>query len=243
MKTALGFFAAGITLATLAGCGNTVEVNTGGAGGAGSSGTGKGSTTIATGSTTTGTGGACSGFADAQGSAPVTVRFRNNSNLPIYLPANCNAVAYSITATNSPNGPSYVYDESCLQTCSDLQTQPQLQCGACAPSSYLLEPGATRDVAWNATGLSNRTMPSSCWKQPSPNQTSCGQIVDAPPGSFLVTAMGYASCDGNCQCDAQGVCNGAATGAQAYPDAAKLNFPGDSLVEVVFGVCAFPCPL
>ena len=111
MKTALGLFTAGITLATLAGCGNTVEVGTGGAGGAGSSGTGKGSTTTVAGSTTTGTGGACSGFTDAQGSAPITVRFRNNSNQPIYLPANCNSVEYSITAANTPNGTSYVYDE------------------------------------------------------------------------------------------------------------------------------------
>lgn len=243
MKSVIGIFAVGVVLASLSGCGNTVEVLTGGAGGTGSSGTGVTSTgTGKTSSSSTGTGGACGGFADSPGAGDVTVRFVNQGGVPIYLPQSCNELSFTIDPVAGPDGTTYHYDPSCLQTCQDLQTQPQYACGACAPSSFRLDPGTTHDIVWHGGGLAQRMMPGQCWNQPSPNQNQCGQKVDAKAGTYRIDAYGYSSCGPGCQCDANGNCNGDAMGNQAYPDPVKFNFPSDNLVEVVFGVCAFPCP-
>ncbi len=242
MKTWLGLLVASTTLAAV-GCGNTVDIATGGAGGESSIvATGPGVTT-ATASTTTGAGGACGGFADSKGTEPVTVRFKNEGNVPIYLPYNCTNIDYSITLPGGPANTSYAFDGSCLQTCFVLKTEPILNCGACAPASFRLDPGASHDVLWNGTGLTSRMMAAQCWNDPKQAQGSCGQIIDAPSGAYHVDVVGYAKCDGNCQCDVNGVCSGNPTGAVAYPNPTQLDFPGDSVVEVVFGVCAFPCPL
>src|SRR5438045_1620475 len=108
----------------LTGCGNVV-ISEDGAGGAGSSGTtGKSSSTSAT---PTGAGGACAAFADQAGPGHVTVRFRNDSGQPIYLPANCSEPEFQITPFGGDASVDYHYDKSCLQTCQDLQTEPKYE--------------------------------------------------------------------------------------------------------------------
>jgi hypothetical protein len=204
---------------------------TGGAGG--------GSTT--TSSTSTTSGDLCAPFADEHGTSSVTVRFRNDTGMPLYLPAGCSSVQYTIKPLGGDDpSVSYAYENACLQTCQDLWTSPPYACGACAPTTYLVEPGATRDVIWNGTGLTySNAMPSECYAYP--NSWGCSRVVAAPPGAYVVDALGYSACEGDCTCDANGVCYGYVNGAQAYPDPVTLSYPGDSLAEVVFGPCAFGC--
>jgi hypothetical protein len=239
MNTATWIFGAGLVLVvTAGGCGNTVTVQTGGAGGTASTGDVQPSATSSTG---TGTGGACAGFADQKGQHAVTVRFVNQGGIPIFLPSNCSDVAYTLEPTNGGGATTYHFEQSCLQTCADLETQPPFACGACAPRSYRLDPGTTKEVVWDGTGLLQRMMPATCFAQPS-GDLACGQIVDAQSDTYRVGLTGFSECGPGCQCDAQGVCNGDATGAQALPNPTQFSFPQDSVVEVVFGPCAFPCP-
>jgi hypothetical protein len=178
------------------------------------------------------------------GNGTVTVRIRNNSGQPIYLPANCSTLAYTMTPLGGDDpDESYVYDPSCLQTCEDLQTEPPYACGACAPATFLLPAGATRDVSWNGTGLAyGITMPAECYADPQ-MAMACSRIVNAPVGDYRIDVVGYSKCDEgfDCTCDSNGVCYGMAGGFEAYPDPAVLSYPSESLVEVVFGVCAFGC--
>jgi hypothetical protein len=107
----------------------------------------------------------------------------------------------------------------------------------------LLPAGGTYDYLWDGTGLRQTTMPAACWAMPDA-YGPCGQIVDAPAGSYRVIATGYESCGGygDCTCEPSGECFGEATGMEAYADPTTFVHPDESLVEVVFGVCAFPCP-
>lgn len=241
-------------LALAAGCNPEVVVESGeGGGGAGGTttvtthtgGTGNtgGSTTVTT-STPTGMGGsggsagACAAWQDEQGLAPTTIRFRNESGQPIYLPANCGSLLYDLSAGDDVV---YGFDPFCLQTCEDLQTEGPIDCAPCAPSTVLLPPGGTHDVVWDGTGLLATDMPDECWAYPG-SQGGCSQLVAGPQGLYRISAMGYASCSGDCTCDYSGVCSGWATGAEAWADSTQFQYPTAAVVEVVFGVCAFPCP-
>ncbi len=235
----MGVFGAGLAIAAASGCGSSVANETDGTGGGGTT---SSTTSGTTSSTTTGTGGGpCAAFADQEGAASVTVRFRNESPYLIYLPGNCSDVDYSIELIGGGDQVAYTYDGSCLQTCEDLQTDPPYACGACAPIAYLLEPGATRELTWAGTGLEwGLTMPDACWAYPEGIGT-CGQIVAAPAGTYRAGAMGFDTC-ADCQCDPGGECFGYPTGAQAYPDLVTFEFPADATVEILFGACAFGCP-
>ncbi|MFO0618659.1 MAG: hypothetical protein U0414_39065 [Polyangiaceae bacterium] len=212
-------------------------------------GTGGGTSTSATTGATTGattssssTGGACAGFEDAPDQQKLTVRFHNDSGVPIYLPTVCSAPQFQIDAPGG-SGVTYIYSPFCLQTCEDRQTQQPIDCAPCAPTSILLEPGKVREFEWNRTGLKSVTMPAGCYAG-SPDST-CSQVVVAPAGDYLALATGYAECgDGaTCTCDpATGVCTGGASGSQAFSDAGKFTLPSANTVDVTFGVCAFPCP-
>jgi len=217
-----------------------VETAPSGAGGSSTATTGATTGTMTGG--TTGSGGACGGFEDATGAAPVTVRFVNKTGLPVYLPGNCQGVDYLLNPTNGSDGATYSYDSSCLQTCADLQTNPPFVCGLCAPTSYLLDVGATREVTWNGTGLKYEVpMPSTCWAQPQNNGT-CPQIVAAPAANYAIQGIGFSSCGPGCTCDEKGICFGYPEGGKAYAELVKFNFPAQNVVEVVFNVCAFGCP-
>ena len=171
----------------------------------------------------------------------MTVRFVNKTGMPVYLPGRCEGINYPITPTSGSTDATYNYDASCLQTCADLQAVPPYVCGLCAPSSYLLGVGATREVTWDGRGLkSGVPMPSACWEQPQVNGT-CSQIVAAPAESYDIQASGFSSCGANCTCDDTGRCTGMAGGQQAYAEPAKFNYPAQNVVEVVFNVCAFGC--
>lgn len=238
--------ASGLGLFLALGCNNSVETNPTGSGGSSSSSASTTSTssdaaTTSTGAST-GSGGACAAFADAAGTDAVTVRFRNNSMSPVYLPVSCKSVNFAIDPTTGPDGVTYHYDGSCLQTCEDLQTSPPFACGLCAPASLRIDVGATREVIWEGTGLKpDVQMPSSCWSAPQKNE-SCSQVVPAPAASYRVSATGFSSCGAGCTCDAQGICDGAAEGSQGNPNPVKFNYPADKTVEVVFDPCAFGCP-
>jgi len=219
----------GFGLAIAVGCGSTIVEDPGTT-------TGSGGTTASS-----GTGGLCEGFADEMGTAAVTVRFRNETGLPIYLPSLCSGVSYSITPTGGSDGTSYRYDGSCLQTCEDLQTDFPIACGPCAPTSYLVPAGSSLDVAWDGTGLRpGAQMPAACFAAPDSGGT-CSQVVAAPSGTYRAEAMGFEACGAECTCNAEGVCNGQPSGLQAYADPVMFDFPAAGLVEVVFGVCAFGC--
>ncbi len=230
------------TVAVATGCDSKVDIEDG-TGGSSSS-TTKGSSV--SGGQTTGsvtTGGACSGFEDAPDQQKLIVRFHNESGFPIYLPSTCGDPSFQIDPLGgSPDNVTYAYSDFCLQTCFDRQTQGQIDCAPCAPSSVRLLPNEVREFEWNRNALvSGVVMPPACYSG-SPD-SSCSQIVAAEPGDYGVIANGFSQCESGCQCDpATGVCNGAATGNQAYADFAKFQLPGSNAVDVVFGVCAFPCP-
>ena len=225
------------------GCGSSVSKDPNANGGAGGSG-GSGGSGASGGSGGSGAGGACAAYADATSPGTTTVRFHNEAGVPIYLPSMCDTPSFTIEPDSGPDGNTYVYETSCLQTCQDLQTQDQYACGACAPSSYLIPPGGTLEVPWDRRGLRNQVqMPAACWHSTQGSQT-CSQFVAAPAGTYQVQAIGYATCngfDGACQCDAGGHCNGDASGQEAYADWITFQ-SSDGAVDVVFGVCAFPCP-
>jgi hypothetical protein len=229
---------AGLVLAFAAACGPTVE--TGGTG-SGGSGTTNGSTG-SNGSSGTGAGGQCAAFADQKGAASVSVHFVNQTGQPIFLPTLCAGVDYTITPLGGPDGTSYVYDRSCLQTCQDLQTNPQFECGACQQTTIRIDPGGTREVPWDGTGLRSAMMPAACWDPAGNPGSQCGQKVAAAPGGYRIDATGFSGCAGDCTCDAQGVCTGAADGVQAFPDPVMFGFPDKLQVDVVFSSCAFGCP-
>src|SRR5512133_1726048 len=126
---AYGWATAVVSLALLMGCDPDVIVDDGDGGGGtagtttvtttstGGGGIG-GSTTVTT--TTTGGGGSggseelCAPYDDEPSAASVTVRFRNESGVNIYLPANCGFVRYDLTASNSPDV-EFAFDPFCLQ--------------------------------------------------------------------------------------------------------------------------------
>lgn len=230
-------------VALLIGCESKVKVvdGTGGSGATGSS-SGSGKTTV---STTTG--GACSGFEDAPDQDKLVVRVHNESGFPIYLPASCGDPSFEIDPLGgSPDNVTYAYSDFCLQTCFDRQTQGPVDCAPCAPSSLRLLPNEVREFEWNRNALvSGVMMPASCYVDGS--DTSCSQIVAAQPGDYGVIANGFAACENGdpsgCTCDpSTGVCNGSPIGNQAFANFAKFVLPDAKDVDVVFGVCAFPCP-
>jgi hypothetical protein len=233
----------GLTLAALMGCGSSVsEESHAAAGSGGSGGSGSGGHTSAS----SGTGGACAAFADQEGVAKVTLHVKNQSPMAIYMPGLCSGIDYTIRPEAGSDGTSYTFDGSCLQTCEGLQTEPPFLCDACAPSSYVIPAGGSRDIVWEGTGLRTADMPAACWFQPGSTVGGCGQIFAAPSGSYRVEATGYAQClgadDGGCECNADGQCFGPPSGQQAWVSPVTFDFPGAAEVDVVFDTCAFGCP-
>lgn len=231
---------------SLLGCENKVTIEDGSGGTTSTSTSSKNTATSGTGQSTSATGGLCSGFEDAQPGEKLVVRIHNESGIPIYLPTACSKPMFDIQPLGEPPpNLTYVYSDFCLQTCQDRQTQGQIDCAPCAPQAILLQPGQIREFEWDRTALDNGvTMPAGCYFG-SPDST-CAQIVTAHAGEYYALATGYAECGDpgvGCACDPQtGVCDGAAFGGQAYSDVGKFTHPGSNSVDVVFGVCAFPCP-
>jgi hypothetical protein len=237
MKTKM-MLASGLGILLAVGCNISVETDPTGAGGSTSS----GNTTTGSTSVSTGTGGACPGFEDAAGNDTMTIRFRNNSEAAVYLPVTCEGIELAIDPVTGPDGVTYNYNATCLQTCEDLQKSSPNVCGACAPQSFRLEVGATREMTWQGAGLKPGVpMPASCWAAPGPDK-NCSQVIPAPANSYRISALAFDSCGVGCTCDAQGVCAGSAEGAQASASPVKFSYPADKVVEVVFDTCAFGCP-
>jgi hypothetical protein len=244
-----------LALALATGCGSTVNeddeasAGSGAAGsgtGAGATGGDTGASTSSNGSGAAGGGDACAAFDDQPGTGTVTVRFRNDSQFPVYLPSNCSFVQYDIRPSSGDDGLTYAYDLSCTQTCEALQTESQYVCDACAPSSWLLSPGATLDVPWDGTAIQRVPMPASCWYEGMASG-DCTQVLGAGADTYRVEAFGFGACESftnapTCECSPEGECFGTASGASATADVSEFDHPGTSLVEVVFGPCAFGCP-
>jgi hypothetical protein len=228
-------------IASLVACGGSVSVQPSGSGGSTSSSSTTTTTSTSTTTTSSTSSGTCPGFDNQTPIGSTTLHVVNNTGLPIYVPGQCSSVVYSITPVGGgADNVSYPGSRDCLQTCHDLQTQPPIECGVCAPSSYLIPPGSARDIPWDGGGVqSGVAMPANCWN--TPGQTSCSEIVAALKGQYRVDIQGYGQCPG-CSCSPDGVCNGDASGPQAYADPTMFVFPGMPQVDVVFGPCAFPCP-
>lgn len=211
------------------GSGGTTTTTTVATGGAGGSST----TTSSTTSTTTPTPNVCAPFADEQGLSMVVVRFHNPTSAPVYLPANCGSVRFTVTPVEGDPDVTYAYDDSCLQTCEDLWTSPGFACDACQATVVRVEAGATRDMLWDGTGITQTTaMPSECYA--SPGMGGCSRVLAAPAGGYVVSLMSYTDCVGECACDSSGVCVGSGGGGDAFQNDAVLSFPDQSLVELIF---------
>lgn len=221
------------------GCGSNATIDDGGEGGSGNAG-GSGAAGATGGNG--GKGGECTAYADEPSLGSVTIRFVNDSGLPIYLPASCSTPGFELLPIEGEDGTAYHYDPSCLQTCETLQSEDPFFCGACAPTSFLIEPGESLEVAWNGLRLDGGVdMPDACWKSTEFND-SCAQLLTAAAGEYRIVANGFAGCTGECTCTEEGQCDGEAGGQEAFADPTTFTFPGDTTVDVVFGPCAFPCP-
>lgn len=230
MKTvALALAAALVPLALLTACGSSV---TGGGG--------NGGTTTST--NTNAGGGTCDPYSDFDGPASVTVNFKNETGLDIYLPMGCSTIQYSITppAGTDPSI-SYSYDSSCLQTCADLMHESQYECGACLPQVRKIAAGATYTTTWDGTGLTAyRDMPAACWMNGTAT-SKCASRAAAPTGTYTFGATAYDSCGTGCTCSGE-VCNGDPSGPGAQATPVTLTYPGSTTVDVIFPNCAFGCP-
>ncbi|NUP05648.1 MAG: hypothetical protein HOW73_06265 [Polyangiaceae bacterium] len=225
---------ASLLVAITAGCESEIIDASGGGdeGGAGAGGVGGGGD---------GGSGACAAFADAPEGSPVTIRFRNETGLTVFLPSTCSHIDLEFDTT-SPGSVAYWSPEACFQSCEDLQHEEQIACGPCAPESYELLPGATLELPWDGRGITRVEMPEGCY-QNSPGQASCGQVVAAPAATFRIAATGYSACgEGDCMCDpATHACFGSPTGLIATANPATFDYPADGEVEVLFDICAFGC--
>ncbi|MFO0616036.1 MAG: hypothetical protein U0414_25800 [Polyangiaceae bacterium] len=202
-----------------------------------------GVTTSVSASASTGAVSFCDGYDDSDGSTSVTVTVTNASPFPLYLPADCTgAPILDVTPASGPDGNTYAFDPSCLQTCADLQHEPAYECGVCAPASILIASGASRDFTWQGTALSApRQMPAQCWDVPQ-QADSCVTLLAAAPQTYRFLVNGFANCgDGACACDSEGLCSGYATGQPGYATPSELLYPTEGKVEILFDACAFGC--
>lgn len=219
-------------------CGSNVIADGGGGSGAGEGAAG--------GLSDGGADGACDPYDDAPPQAGVTIRIRNNSGITAYLPSTCGHIELDLQSS-PPDERDYWYDDSCLQTCEDLQQSGPIDCGACAPGLYALETGATVDLQWDGRGLQGGVaMTPACFWDPAFGDGSCAQRVAAEPSAYVISAMAYSQCENGsavCGCDADTKeCFGSGTGQTANAEIAQFQYPGVDLVEVVFESCAFGCP-
>jgi hypothetical protein len=118
-------------------------------------------------------------------------------------------------------------------------------CNFSTPTTFLLEPGATREATWDGVGQFRAndewSMPCHCYSKIGYPGAACDRVVTAPEGLYRIDALGYAECD-DCACDDEGVCTGKTAGVEATATPVTMSFPTDTLVEVVFDACAFGCP-
>jgi hypothetical protein len=218
---------------------STVLVEPDGNGGAGGS-----TTDVATTGTgaTTSTGGVCSAFADEAGSGPVTVRVVNDSPQDIYLGSTCGAADYTIVGADQQAWNNQLF---CALTCEELQTQPPILCGACAPTALLVPAYASREFSWSGTSVTVGEMPAQCWFD-SMGLTTCGRDIAAPAQQYQVVLGGYAGCDDGtgapCTCDDTGSCYGEPAGQLVNPLPAFFQYPSSHQVDVIFDSCVFGCP-
>lgn len=227
---------AAVGLLIVTGCDNDVIVEDGGGGSGGGAGG-------STGDGGSGAGDACQGFADEAGQSNVTIRFRNDDAVPIYLPGNCTTVAFSLEHESMPQDVSFPFEGTCLQTCEDLQTQDPFACDACAPLMYRLDPGQELEVRWDGTGLASSMMPGECFfTDPGSADESCNRIVDALAGAYTVEVLGHSDCGEDCLCEDTGECFGFPSGQSASPQPATFSFPDATSIDVVFPPCTFGCP-
>lgn len=231
MKLPLALAASSSLLVLVCGCDSNVVDGGGGQGGETSSGTES-------------SGSGCASFDNVQAPSTVTFRVRNETGLDVYLPGVCQNPRFSIETSPTPD-PTVQYPPGssggCRQTCEVLKKEDPYVCDAseCAPSSFLVPAGETRDVIWQGNGIRDVAMPAGCWFSDYPEAT-CPQIVAAPNGQYAVDIQGFSECAESCTCDADGYCNGDATGLEAFVEPTVFSYPSD-IVEVVFEVCAFGC--
>jgi hypothetical protein len=184
---------------------------------------------------------ACDAFDNQEGQG-VTLRVRNETGMAIYLPTDCGNVKPTVAPAAGPDGTNYTYYRACLSTCADLRDTGPVACpaDACAQTALRLQPGAMLDIAWDGTGLRPTEMPAECFFEPTQDPT-CGQIVAAPAASYSVELRAFDSCAGQCTCDVNGQCFGEASGVEGYHAPVSFQHPQQSIVDVVFEVCAFGC--
>lgn len=233
----------------LAACGSTVNDDDTASQGAGAStssaASGTGGTGNASGTTGTGTGaggGTCPGYEDQAGSGEVILHVVNNAPMPIYIPRNCDAGSFSVLGED---GKDWHQDLSCSLSCQELQTSPQIACGACEPSVHQVPSFGSVDLVWRGTGIAQVDMPDACYFDV-PYQDTCSQVVAAPAQAYRIEVPAFAQCDSfddaPCACT-DGICTGAeASGFQGYHEPAQLAYPAQKAIDVVFETCAFGCP-
>jgi hypothetical protein len=245
-RTTLVSFAA-LALAA-AGCGSTVndkdaaDQGTGGSTGTGTTGTDSTGVGASGATGSTGTGGACAGYQDAEGSDEVTLRVVNHAPMDVYIPRNCDAGTFSVVGDD---GKDWHQDLSCELSCEQLQTSPQVLCGACQPSVIQVPSFGTAELVWRGTGLEARQMPEACYFDERFSET-CQQVVAAPAQVYRIEVPGYAQCQSldeeGCECE-DGICHGAeVAGFQGFHEPVQLAHPGPTTIDVVFESCAFGCP-
>jgi hypothetical protein len=231
--------------------GTATSTSSGGQSAGSSSGSGAAS------SSSPGTPASCANFADHSGLASVTMHLINDTGQPILIspgPAcwkSMTTYPFSILPAAGSDGAVYPgVSAGGTHTCGFRLTSSS-QCEDCGggygfpEDPYpMLAPGGTLDLPWHGTGNRVASMPPECfmragslceWASPSTN-TDCERVVAAPAGSYVVTAQAFPTC-GDCTTSPCS-CHGP---NPVTSEPATFAFPGTSVVDVVFGPCAFGC--
>lgn len=223
------FAALAALVAATASCG--ADVQTGGSSGAGGAGGGS----------------ACSAFIAPKNPtwSKTTVRLRNSTAAPLYLGSQggCGLVPFDL---QDPNGGALTWQLApCALTCEAEQN------GACAcgldcalPPVFLIPPGGAFETTWEGSIFVKANMPAACYKDPTCAAAGCLVKQAAPKGVLEVSASLWSSVTNcpagmSCTCDpgTAGFCQIAApasVGGAQHTASAKLTYPDDKLIEVVF---------
>lgn len=239
-------WSAAVATFLLLGCGSEVDT-TGGSGGTGGATGGGGEAGQGGEGGQGGTLEACTGFDDAPTVAPVTLRIINQTPIDIYLDASCGLLSYTIEPLSGPDDLYYGdVGGSCLQSCEELQSEPQIVCGACEATSLLLPAGQSLDVEWDGRAQQRVEMPAECYFDEVSGQSMCNQIVQAANVDYSLKVAAFDGCDTGvnslCECDAAGICSGGVSGLEAAATPVEFALPAAGPVEYVFEPCAFGCP-
>ncbi len=180
----------------------------------------------------------CQGYDDEAAGEPVTFRLRNESGVDVYVNQLCGKPFLFLGAVPD-QGITYQPNLTCADTCVGLRDGVSCPPELCEVTSLRVAAGASLDITWDATGFRAEAMPETCYSIPTLG--TCDRRVVTPTGSYEMDIDVFSGCGAGCTCDASGVCDGQAQGAEALIENIPFTYPAPGVVDVVLEPCAFGC--